>query len=143
MQIFSACSVTTAQLVCLAAISHACSKPLFSHLLQVGVTPYLPISKHPGNQAALAIIFQPLCGRAPLQGADLSGAGSAYINWQEFTARYPENWVARCVIYNLQEELSVVVVNLLSPQCAIIINRKNIPPIYLWKKIQLKAKTTQ
>lgn len=126
--------MTTARLE---AISHASSKPMFSYLLQVGVTPYLPISKHSGNQAALAIIFQPLCCRAPLQGTDLSSACSAYIDWQEFTARYPEYWVARCVIYNLQEELSVVVVNLLSPQCAIIINRKNIPPIYLWgeKKI--------
>lgn len=143
MQIFSAYSVTTARLVRLAARSHACSKPAFSHLLQVGVTPYLPISKHPGNQAALAIIFQPLCGRAPLQGADLASAGSAYINWQEFTARYPEDRVARCVIDNLQEELSVVVVNLLGPQRAIVINRKNISPIYLWKKIQLKTKTTQ
>lgn len=143
MQILSAYSVTIARLVHLAAISYACSKPAFSHLLQVGVTPYLPISKHPGNQAALAIIFQSLCGRAPLQRADLSSAGSAYINWQEFTAWYPEYWVARCVIYNLQQELSVVVVNLLSPQCAIVINGENIPPIYLWKKIQLKTKTTQ
>lgn len=104
---------------------------MFSHLLQVGVTPYLPISKHPGNQTALAIIFQPLCGGAPLQGADLSSAGSAYINWQELTTGYPEYRVACCVIYNLQEELSVVIINLLSPQCAIIINRENIPPIYL------------
>lgn len=108
---------------------------MFSHLLQVGVAPYLSISKHPGNQAALAIVFQPLCGWAPLQGADLSSAGSANINWQELTARYPEYRVARCVIYNLQQELSVVVVNLLGPQCAIIINRENIPPIYLGKRI--------
>ena len=137
MQIFPACSVTAARRLRLPAVSPS----LFSHLLQVGVTPYLPISKHPGNQAALAIIFQPLCSRAPLQGADLSSAGSADINRQEFTAGFPEYWVTRCVIYNLQEELPVVVVNLLSPQCAIIINRKNISPIYLWKKIQLKFDT--
>lgn len=112
--------MTTARLL---PLSSTFSKPAFPHLLQVGVTPYLSISKHPGNQAALAIIFQPLSGRASLQGADLSCAGSAHIDWQEFTARQPEHWVARCVIYNLQEELSVVVVNLLSPQGAIIINR--------------------
>lgn len=115
----------------------AFSKAGFSYLLQIGVTPYLPISKHPGDQAALAIIFQSLCGGAPLQGADLSGAGSAYINWQELTAGHPEYRVTRCVIYNLQEELSVVVVNLLSPQCAIVIHREDIPPIYLRKKTEL------
>lgn len=109
----------------------ASSKAGFSHLLQVGVTPRLPISKHPGNQAALAVISKSLCGGAPLQGTDLSSAGSAYINWQELTAGHPEYRVARCVIYNLQEELSVVVVNLLSPQCAIVINREDISSIYL------------
>lgn len=109
----------------------ASSKAGFSHLLQVGVTPHLPISKYPGNQAALAIISKSLCGGAPLQGADLSSAGSAYIYWQELTAGHPEHRVTCCVIYNLQEELSVVVVNLLSPQCAIVINREDIPSIYL------------
>lgn len=126
-----ACSVIAAWVALLTAIFYIASSKVFSHLLQVGVAPYLPISEHSGNQAALAIILQSLCGGAPLQGADLSSAGSAYIHWQELTAGHPEYRVARCVIYNLQEELSVVIVNLLSPQCAIIINRENIPPIYL------------
>lgn len=55
---------------------------LFSHLLQVGVTPYLPISKHPGNQAALAIILKSLSGGTSLQDTDLPTASAAHINWQ-------------------------------------------------------------
>lgn len=74
---------------------------LFPHLLQVGVTPYLPISEHPGNQAALAIILKSLGGWTSLQGADLSTASAAYINWQQLTAGHPEYGVARRVIYNL------------------------------------------
>lgn len=73
----------------------------FSYLLQVGVTPYLPISKHPGNQAALAIILKSLSGGTSLQGTDLPTAGAAHINWQQLTAGHPEHWVACCVIYNL------------------------------------------
>lgn len=55
---------------------------LVSHLFQVGVTPYLPISKHPGHQAALAIILKSLSGGTSLQGTDLPAASATHINRQ-------------------------------------------------------------
>lgn len=87
----------------------------------------------------MAIILKPLSGGSSLQGADLPVAGAAYIHWQQLTAGHPEYWVARCVIYNLQEELSVVVINLLCPQGAIIIDRKDVSSVHLWERFDLKT----
>lgn len=108
----------------------------FTHLLQVGVTPYLAISKHPGDEPAQAIILQPLSGRASLQSADLPAAGAAHIYWQQLAAGNPEYRVARCVVYNLQQELSVVIIYLLRPQGTIIIDGEDVPPVYLEGKIK-------
>lgn len=113
----------------------------FTHLLQVGVTPYLAISKHPGDEPAQAIILQPLSGRASLQSADLPAAGAAHIYWQQLAAGNPEYRVARCVVYNLQQELSVVVIYLLRPQGAIIIDGEDVPPVYLEGKIKRRKYT--
>lgn len=88
--------LTVYSMYCLLGSCH-----LLTHLLQVGVTPNLPISKHPGNQAALAIVLQSLSGRASLQSADLPAAGPAHIYWQQLTAGNPEYRVACCVVYNL------------------------------------------
>lgn len=108
------------------------------HLLQIGVAPYLPICKDPGNQAALAVILQPLGGGSSLQGTDLPAAGAAHINGQQLTAGHPQDRVACGVIYYLQEELPVIIINLLRPQGAIIINRKNVPSVYLWERLSFK-----
>lgn len=74
---------------------------LSPHLLQVGVAPYLPICKHPGNQASLAVVLQPLSGRTSLQGTDLPAACAAHINWQQLAAGHPQDGVACSVIYDL------------------------------------------
>lgn len=108
----------------------------FTHLLQVGVTPYLAIGKHPGDEPAQGVVLQPLGGRPSLQSAYLPAAGAAHVYWQQLAAGNPEYRVARCVVYNLQQELSVVVVNLLRPQGAIIIDGEDVSPVYLERKIK-------
>lgn len=108
----------------------------FTHLLQVGVTPCLAISKHPGDEPAQGIVLQPFGGWASLQSAYLPAAGAAHIYWQQLAAGNPEYRVACCVVYNLQQELSVVIINLLSPQVAIIIDGEDVSPIYLEGKIK-------
>lgn len=105
---------------------------LLSHLLQVGVAPYLPIRKHPGNQATLAIVLQPLGSRTSLQGTDLPAACAAHVNWQQLAAGHPQDRVACSVIYDLQQELPVVIINLLCPQGAVIINGENVSSVHLW-----------
>lgn len=117
-------------------MSYILSEPnmfvLLPHLLQVGVTPDLPISKDSGDHAPLAVVLQPLGGGAPLQGADLPAAGAAHIHrQQQLAAGQPEDGMTSRVVYNFQEELPVVIINLLGPQAAIVIHRKNVSPVDL------------
>lgn len=74
---------------------------LLSHLLQVCVTPNLPISKDSGDHATLAVVLEPLSGGAPLQGTDLPAACAAHIYWQQqLAAGQPEDRMASGVIDN-------------------------------------------
>lgn len=43
------------------------------------------------------------------------------------------------VVYDLQQELPVVVVDLLRPQRTVIINRQQVPAVHLWERRHTSA----
>lgn len=62
-------------------------------------------------------------------GAGLPGVGE--VDRQQLAAGDPQRRVALSVVDDLQEELSVVVVDLLCPQRAVVVHRQQVPTVHL------------
>ncbi len=137
-------------------ISHTTLKAISTglYLLQISVAPGLPIRKCSGKQTSLSIILGPLWDRAPVYGTQLPIAIAGEVDRQQLATWHPESRLTCCVITNLQKEFTVIIIDLFNPQRSVIINRQNVPSIYLevqakerhkigmatakWQKIDLK-----
>lgn len=66
-----------------------------------------------------------------MYGTQLPIAIASEVDRQQLATWHPESGLTCCVITNLQKEFTVIIIDLFNPQCSVVINRQNVPSIYL------------
>lgn len=110
------------------------------YLLQISVAPGLPIRECSRQQSTLSIIFNPLWDRTPVNGTQLPIAIACEVDRQQLATWHPETGLTCHVITNLQKKFTVIIVDLFNPQRSVIINRQNVPSIYLRAQVEKRHK---
>lgn len=75
-----------------------------------------------------------------MYGTQLPIAIASEVDRKQLATWHPESGLTCCVITNLQKEFTVIIIDLFNPQSSVVINRQNVPSVYLEVQAQKRHK---
>ena len=104
-----------------------------THLVKVRVAPHFPICKHAGHDPALLVDVCPLAHGPALQAGQAPIEEVRHVDGCQAAAGEPEEGAAHLVVNDPQGELAVVIVDLLCPDIAVVVDGQEVSSMHLEK----------